>query len=269
MLGSTCQLDGQLDPRCYYNSPTHTEALARLQWLVAQRQRLGVLLGPSGSGKSLLLTKLARELAQQTSAANVVSQSLLGLDEQQFLLAIAQQFDLNPRTSFTTVELWRRVIDRLKEQAYQQTPCALLLDDVHTASAAVLTAASRLAEAPISPEARLTIVLACDDRQAKRLGERLLSRCALRIDVEPWDADDTIAFLQDAVATLQAIDGDDGRTCAFSPAALEKIHTLAGGIPRRVNQLAQWSLVAGAGLGLDEIDDETVTAAAEEMGVTL
>ena len=215
MLGSTCQLDGQLDPRCYYNSPTHTEALARLEWLVAQRQRLGLLLGPSGGGKSLLLAKLAGVLARQTSPASVVSQSLLGLDEQQFLLAIAQQFDLNPRTSLTTVELWRRVVDRLKEHAYQQVPCVLLLDDVHTASAAVLTAVSRLAEAHISPESRFTIVLACDDRQAKRLGERLLSRCALRIDVEPWDADDTIAFLQDAVARLQAIDGDDGRSCAF------------------------------------------------------
>ena len=271
MLSSTCKLDGQLDPRRYYNSPTHDEALARLSWLVDEGQRLGLLLGPSGGGKSLLLAKLQESLAQGKAANVVVRCSLLGLDEQQFLLEVAQQFELNPRTSLSLPELWRRVCDRLKEHAYQQTGSVLLFDDAQTASAAVLTAVSRLAELNLANDARLTIVLACDERQVKRLGERLVSRCALRIDVEPWDVDDTLAFLQQAVTTLQAMDepASDAPATHFSPAALEKIHALACGIPRRVSQLAQWAMVAGAGLGLDEIDDETVVAAAEEMGVTL
>ena len=48
-----------LDPQSFYQSPTHEEALARLHFLVEQHRRLGLLLGPAGSGKSLLLEVFA------------------------------------------------------------------------------------------------------------------------------------------------------------------------------------------------------------------
>ena len=53
---------GDLDPKSYYQSPTHEEALARLSFLVGQHRRLGLLVGPSGSGKSLLLEVFAQQL---------------------------------------------------------------------------------------------------------------------------------------------------------------------------------------------------------------
>ena len=52
-----------LDPHCFYQSPTHEEALARLHFLVEQHRRLGLLLGPDGSGKSLLLEVFAAQSA--------------------------------------------------------------------------------------------------------------------------------------------------------------------------------------------------------------
>ena len=45
--------------RRFYNSPTHDEALSRLHFLVEQHYRMGLLVGPSGSGKSLLLNVFA------------------------------------------------------------------------------------------------------------------------------------------------------------------------------------------------------------------
>ena len=43
----------------FFASPTHDEALARLHFLVDERRRLGLLLGPAGSGKTLVLELLA------------------------------------------------------------------------------------------------------------------------------------------------------------------------------------------------------------------
>ena len=51
---------GSLDPRYYFNSPSHDEALARLQFVVENQRRLALTLGDSGSGKSLLLQIYAR-----------------------------------------------------------------------------------------------------------------------------------------------------------------------------------------------------------------
>jgi type II secretory pathway predicted ATPase ExeA len=261
-------LDGHVDPRCYYPSPTHDEALARMHYLVEERLRLGLLLGPPGCGKSLLLARLAGEL--RATGALTVRQSLLGVDVQEFLHELATQLLLNPKREMPLAELWRRITDRLAEQRYQHASTVLLLDDTHEASPEVLTAVGRLAQHDPSPEARLTLVLACEQRHAARLGERLLGRCSLKIDIEPWDRDDTLDFLEHAIALLQQEDGAaSGRQAdVFSEPAIDKLFELSGGVPRRVSQLARWSMLAGAGLGLGEIDDETVVAAAEELGVS-
>ena len=50
------------DPRYFYCSPTHDEALARLQFLVRNHRRLGLLLGTPGSGKTLLLGVFGRQM---------------------------------------------------------------------------------------------------------------------------------------------------------------------------------------------------------------
>ena len=53
---------GRPDPKLFYQSPTHEEALARLHFLSDQRRRLGLLVGASGSGKSLFLEVFAQQL---------------------------------------------------------------------------------------------------------------------------------------------------------------------------------------------------------------
>ena len=50
------------NPQRFYQSPTHEEALARLHFLVEEHRRLGLLLGPGGSGKSFLLEVFAAQL---------------------------------------------------------------------------------------------------------------------------------------------------------------------------------------------------------------
>jgi type II secretory pathway predicted ATPase ExeA len=42
---------GDLDPKSFFPSPTHEEALARLNFLAEEHHRLGLLFGPAGSGK--------------------------------------------------------------------------------------------------------------------------------------------------------------------------------------------------------------------------
>ena len=53
---------GALDPQSFCQSPTHEEALARLHFLVDHHRRLGLLMGPPGSGKSLMLEFFADQL---------------------------------------------------------------------------------------------------------------------------------------------------------------------------------------------------------------
>ena len=50
---------GAVDPSCFYQSPTHEEALARLQFLIDTGRRSGLLLGSAGTFNLAHLDKMA------------------------------------------------------------------------------------------------------------------------------------------------------------------------------------------------------------------
>ena len=49
-----------VDMRWFFEGPTHEEALARLLFLLEQHRRFGLIVGPIGTGKSLLLSVAAK-----------------------------------------------------------------------------------------------------------------------------------------------------------------------------------------------------------------
>jgi type II secretory pathway predicted ATPase ExeA len=248
-----------LDPRFFYQSPTHEEALARLHFLVDYGRRLGLLIGEPGSGKSFLLEMFAGELGER--GLPVAKVNLMGVDRSEMLWLIAGELGLNPNCELTFPSLWRLVTDRLKEYRYQKMDTVLLLDDADRASEEVLVQVVRLAQFDRSPEAQLTMVASGCPGRIGGLGESLLEQAELRIDVSPWEPSDTEGYLQASLARA-------GRQSAlFADPAVERLHELGEGIPRRINHLADLSLLAGAGRELEEIDVDTVESVFRELGV--
>jgi type II secretory pathway predicted ATPase ExeA len=250
---------GGCDPRFFHLSPTHEEALARLYFLVEQGRRLGLLMGPAGSGKSLLLEVFARQLRRQ--GRPVAKLSLIGLQPAEMLSLLAGEFALALPPTGPLPALWRAVSDRLAEHRLQQVETVVLLDDADQAAAAVMAQVVRLAVADSTPEARLTIVLAGQQRRLGRIGRRLLDLAELRIDVAPWNEDDTAAFVENSLTAAGC------EQPVFDPPAFERLHALAHGIPRRVSQLADLALLAAAGRELQQIDAELIEAVSTELGV--
>ena len=95
----------------------------------------------------------------------------------------------------------------------------------------------------------------------RRLGESLLERTELRIDIEPWSPTDTEDYVRASLARA-------GRESPlFDAPAIRRLHQLGDGIPRRITQLADLALLAGAGQQLDAIDEATVESVYHELGV--
>lgn len=248
----------RVNPGSFYESPTHEEALARLDFLVDERRRLGLLMGPAGSGKSLVIGLFARRSRDLGRVA--VEIGLVGVEPEEFPVLLAIGLGLNPRPGLSGPAIWRLVGDRIAEFRYQQTPTVLLLDDADGARPAVLTQVTRLAKSESGPDSRLTIVLAGQPTPMGRLGTALLERADLRIDLEAWERADTAQFIESSLRKA-------GRsTPVFGGPAVTRLHELAQGIPRRVSQLADLALVAGAGRNLTSIDAETVDSACRELG---
>lgn len=237
-------------PSLYYPTETGEEALARLRYLTAQPNAVGLLLGDSGSGKSLLLESLAAELRR--SGQQVFKANLLGLGTQEFFWLAAADLGLNPSQSATAFELGLAIADRLAVNRWQRLQTVFLLDDADEAGSEVLAQVTRLLQYDATGQSRACLVLATRGDRVANLGRRLLDLVDLRIEIEPWRPDETAAYIRQALARA-------GRTHGtFTADALARLHEVAAGAPRRVQTLADLALLAAAADQLPLVDAQTV-----------
>jgi len=246
-----------LDTRYYYATPGCDETLARLQFLADEHRRLGLCLGPAGGGKSMLLEVFARRLRRL--GRPVINVALLGADLHEFLWRLAAELGANPPLDASEFSLWRAAIDRLAASQAERFETVVLLDDADESEPPVLDAIARLAEFDRSKDSRLTIIATAAATSLRQVTGRLLDQAELRIELEPWEQADTIGYV------LAALRQAGRREPLFTDEAMVHLHDLCDGIPRRINQLANLSLLAGAGQRAERIDAETVDAAFHEL----
>lgn len=247
----------KLDPRRFYPGVSQEESLSRLHFLVDNHRRLGILTGPSGCGKSLLLEVAAKQFRQQNR--QVFLSSVVGVDADEFLWKLAAGLGANPQVDMKPLQLWRDIGDLVAANRYQRIATVLLLDDVEEAESEVLSAIARLLQSDNGDDSRLTLIVASETSRAHLLSRRLQEQCDLRVELEPWSEPEVASFVRRSLASA---------ACApdlFGDAALQRLFELTEGIPRRVQQLAQLSLVAAAAQDLPEIDEDTLNAVQREL----
>jgi type II secretory pathway predicted ATPase ExeA len=248
---------GSVGENQFYPTAGHNEALARIEYLVESRRRLGVLLGEAGIGKSLILRVAAKRLIRSGSVAVVID--ALGASVREVLWNLACGLKTAPRGDADITWLWRQIADRVAENRMQQVPIVLLVDDAGQAGPDLVTQFARLVRLDTSPTAQWTIVLAAEAAQAARWNDSLRSAVDLRIEVGPWSVTDTIGYVQTSLV-------DAGRfEPVFDEGGLRKLHDLACGIPQDVVRLADYALLAAAGMHVTSIDGAAIEAAHEEI----
>jgi general secretion pathway protein A len=249
-----CSTPGE---RQFYPTAGHNEALARIEYLVDGRRRLGAMLGDSGVGKSLVLRVAGAQLARKGRSVVVVD--ALGASTREFLWQLACGLGTTPRDDADVPWLWRQIADRVVENRVRQADTVLLVDDAGHAGPDLVTQFLRLARLDVTPAARWTIVLAAEPGQAMRWNEAIRNLFDLRIDVLPWTIEDTVGYLQTALVEAGRMEP------LFDDGALEALHEIAAGVPRQVRRLADYSLLAGAAAGTETIDAGIVESASEEI----
>ncbi len=250
----------KLDPRRFYAGVSQEESLSRLHFLVDNRRRMGVLTGPSGCGKSMLLDVAARQFRRQNRQVVLLSAVGLGLDE--FLWQLGAGLGANPPIDTSIRQLWRDVNDRIKASRYQQINTVIMVDDLEEAETEVLSAVTRILHLDASDDSFMTVVAACETGRTHLLGESIHEQCELHVELEAWTREEVEDFVRSALSSA-ACSPD-----MFTSNSIGRLMQLSDGIPRRVQQLAQLSLIAAAAQDLSEIDELTLDAVEQELSST-
>ena len=244
-------------PDAPYPSLALSEATARVDYLVAQRRRLGVLLGDRGWGKTTTLGAIAAE--QRLQGAEVAWIDPAGLGARELLIRTAEGLGATPDLADPVPRLWRRVEDRLAENRWQGRASVLLVDDADELGPDAAQLLRRLARLERGADASWTLLLAMPSHALNRLDESLLHLVDLRIDLCRWSQEETIGYVQASLI-------DAGRLePVFYDSALTRIHERTEGVPRHVARLADFALLTGAGQGAQQIDVGLVDQALSEI----
>lgn len=243
----------------YYLGPTHEEAFSRLLFLWEQQRRLGLLMGPTGSGKTSLLRHFARHVQRCGTPAAMLS--LIGLEPGEALARIAADFAMSLSPTAPLPRIWHAIEDRLAEFAYEQASVVILCDDADQASPLVIEHVQRLVVSATAGY-KMTVVLSGRLEHIGRVGRRLLDSADLRIDLPPWSRDETAAMVSELLSS------EPNAYPQFSPEAVNRLHALSRGLPRRVCHLADMALVVARGRGQSEIGPELIDVVHDELGLT-
>ena len=243
----------------YVPTDGHEEALARLEFLAETQSGSGLLLGPAGSGKTLLLEVFARRCRRRGIMAAQVSAAQS--DESELLFSIAAQLGVSLGGTLPHARLSRALSDRLTELRYDQVSSVILVDDLDRADLDRLGVLDGLLTS-LQRTPLLTVVLSGTSDAIGRLSIPMRVRADLQVDVPVWDQGDVRKFISYRLA-------QSGCTAAlFDDGAISVLWEASGGNPRHVGQLANLSLIAAAAHGLGEVDSQIVEEVCRELCVS-
>lgn len=250
------------DPRFYYPGESHQAALLKLRYAVESRRSGAVLAGPSGIGKTLLVTILKTMLAESFSP--VVHLVFPQLTTSELLAYLAAELTgIDPQSaSMPAQESVRRIEHFLAANAARGQHAVVVIDESHLLGGPQTLETLRLLlnfQAAGQPCLTLLLVgqtsfLPLLDRMPQ-LEERLAVKCLLR----SFKPQETAQYAQHRVHVA------GGQPTLFEPQALSVLHDLTQGIPRRINRLCDLALLIGYAENRTTLDAATLQAVSEEL----
>jgi type II secretory pathway predicted ATPase ExeA len=249
------------DGRFYYPSEVHQGALLKLRYAVESRRGGALLAGGAGSGKTLLVHWLKRQLAENcTPFVHLVFPQM---SPAELLAYVADELGATPATGAAGVDQTvRRLQNFLADNTAQGRHAVIAVDEAHLlADTGNLETLRLLTNFDTGSQLTLTLLLigqtsilpALDRMPA--LEERLGVKCVLR----PFSSDETASYVTHRLTAAGAAQE------IFSPAALTRLHQLARGNPRRINRLCDLALLIGFAEEQSTIGPAQLEAVAGEL----
>ncbi len=257
------------DTRFVYLSEQQREGLARLIYVVEERKLGGVLAGPYGVGKTMILEMLAEKIRERTHI------TLIQMDAPPSnTMALARQILLK-LGSTTPVYDTTQALNGIQEHLVGTNPPphlvivideAQLLRDQETFEFLHLLCNMRVRRRDGGlGDNGITLILSGHQNLTQQLAAdtSLSQRLQFFWQLEPLDERQTMEYIQHRMRSA------GGDVWTFEEAALTDIFNCTRGLPRLINNLCDVALLIGCASGADRITPDIVRQAAHETRTPL
>ena len=252
------------DPRYFYRSQCHANALELVQHAGRSAHGLTVVTGTSGTGKTTTCRTILESLDRKTFTSLVLNPYV---SEEDLLRLILQDFGVISREEIRrglldgvrAGDLLRTLEEFLKSLSSLGARALLIVDEAQKLPVHVLEQVKRLTR--LALDAPLQVVLVgqlglTDSLRAPDL-RPLNQQVTIRYRLRPLTAAETSAYIQHRLT----IAGADS-SVIFAPRAVQQVHRSTGGNPRLINLLCDRALLAAFSVHEARVEPAIVDRAA-------
>jgi general secretion pathway protein A len=233
------------NPRYLVLTESHREVLMNLEYGIASRKGMTLLLGEAGSGKTTVIRSAIERQPERVHAVHLHNPTLT---REEFVEMLASHFKLSPRagTSKATMLIELEALLRSRRENGEST--VLIVDEAQSLSQELLEEIRLLANIETDDEKLLSVIIAGQPELADRLNgpslRQFKQRIALRCELRPLGAAETAAYIAGRIRAAGGVGA-----MVFTREAVALIHEFSRGIPRTISVIADNALLGGFAAG--------------------
>jgi general secretion pathway protein A len=250
------------DPHYLYLSRGHQEALAHLQYGLAEAGGFVQLTGEVGTGKTLLVRTLVERLPEGVDVA-LILYPVLTVGE--FIAAICDELRVpHPGERASLKQLIDALNAHLLQTHARGRRTVLIIDEAQNLSREVLEQVRLLTNLETTKQKLLQIILIGQPELAQMLAQQDLRQLAQRITARFHLV--ALTRKENFEYILHRCRVAGAKAILFDRKAMEQVYAASGGIPRLINVICDRALLGAYTRGKQVVDVSIVKRAAKEVG---